>query len=110
MTTSTTFKSSAAGAAESISTGSVTSADGTSISYKQVGRGPALIILHGSMECGASHLQHAQALADSFTVYLPDRRGRGQSVPIGPHYGLATEVQDQAALLAKSCAQRVLGA
>ncbi len=65
-----------------MTTGSVSSADGTTIGYLQVGHGPAVVILHGSNESARSHTQLALALADAFTVYLPDRRGRGQS---GPH-------------------------
>ena len=65
-----------------MTTGSVSSADGTTIGYLRVGQGPALVILHGSNESARSHTQLALALADAFTVYLPDRRGRGRS---GPH-------------------------
>ena len=57
--------------------GSVTSKDRTIISYRQIGHGPGLMVLHGIMESAQSHMQLAEALADSFTVYLPDRRGRG---------------------------------
>ena len=62
--------------------GSVTSADGTAIGYLRTGDGPAVVMLHGSNESARSHTQLAMALADEFTVYLPDRRGRGLS---GPH-------------------------
>ena len=64
-----------------ITTGTVTSQDGTTIGYRQLGRGPGLVMLHGSMESSSSHLQLAQELADVATVYLPDRRGRGLSGP-----------------------------
>ena len=68
--------------ATQMTTGAVTSADGTEIGYLRLGRGPAVVVLHGSNESAASHTQLAQALASEFTVYLPDRRGRGLS---GPH-------------------------
>ncbi len=58
----------------------VQSADGTIIGYRQLGEGPGLIILHGTMESSESHLQLAQVLSRTFTVYLPDRQGRGLSV------------------------------
>lgn len=57
-------------------TGSAVSADGTAIGYQQLGRGPGIIVVHGSMSSGYYHLQLAEALADAFTVYLLDRRGR----------------------------------
>ena len=68
-------------AADRYSTGSIVSKDGTTIGYRQLGRGPGLIVLHGAMESARSHMQFAEALAPSFTVYLPDRRGRGLSGP-----------------------------
>ena len=68
----------------SMATGSVSSADGTTIGYLRVGQGPAVVILHGSNESARSHTQLALALADAFTVYLPDRRGRGGPARTGP--------------------------
>lgn len=64
-------------------TGTVTSKDGTTIGYRQLGQGPGVVMLHGAMESAQSHMQLATALADAFTVYLPDRRGRGLSGPFG---------------------------
>jgi pimeloyl-ACP methyl ester carboxylesterase len=72
--------------------GSVTSRDGTSVGYLRLGQGPAVVLLHGSMESAGSHTRLAQALADAFTVYLPDRRGRGMSGPYPSGYGIRTEV------------------
>jgi len=86
-----------------------TSRDGTRIVYRQVGHGPSLVVLHGTMSSGYNHLELAQALADTFTVYLPDRRGRGLSGPHGEGYGLEKEVQDLDALLAETGAQDVFG-
>ncbi len=97
------------GAGESYTTHTVTSRDGTVIAYRQIGRGPGLVILHGAMETGLSHLQLAEALASSFTVYLPDRRGRGLSGPSGPDYGMRKEVEDVDALLAATGAHTVMG-
>ena len=90
-------------------TRSVVSADGTSIGYLQTGRGPGLVVLHGSMETARSHLQMAAALADEFTVYLPDRRGRGMSGPYPADYGVGTEVEDLRAVLAATGADMVFG-
>jgi pimeloyl-ACP methyl ester carboxylesterase len=92
-----------------MTTGSVLSKDGTRIGYLQVGQGPAAVLLHGSNESARSHTQLALALADAFTVYLPDRRGRGLSGPHRPDHGIRTEVEDLQAVLAGSGAQKVFG-
>jgi len=92
-----------------MTTGSVTSTDGTPIGYLRAGHGPAVVVLHGSNESARSHTQLALALADSFTVYLPDRRGRGMSGPHRPDHSMHTEVEDLQAVVAHSGAQKVFG-
>ena len=67
------------------------------------------MVLHGAMESSRSHLQLAQALADAFTVYLPDRRGRGLSGPYRAGHTVATDIADMDALLAKTGAELVFG-
>jgi pimeloyl-ACP methyl ester carboxylesterase len=89
--------------------GSVESHDGTSIGYWKTGRGPAVVLLHGSMESARSHTLLAQALADDFTVYLPDRRGRGTSGPHRPDHSVRTEVQDLEAVLGVAGASLAFG-
>lgn len=95
--------------AAQLTTGSVISRDGTRIGYLRAGAGPAVVLLHGSMESASSHTQLALALADAFTVYLPDRRGHGTTGPWGPGYGIRTEVEDLEAVLAESGARLVFG-
>jgi pimeloyl-ACP methyl ester carboxylesterase len=51
----------------------------------------------------------AAALADHFTVYLPDRRGRGLSGPFGEHFGISKAVDDLQALIAHSGSERIFG-
>ena len=92
-----------------MTTGSVLSKDGTRIGYLRVGQGPAVVLLHGSNESARSHTRLALALADAFTVYLPDRRGRGLSGPHRPDHGIRTEVEDLQAVLTGSGAQKVFG-
>jgi len=94
---------------ERYTTDSVLSKDGTTIGYRQLGHGPGIVALHGAMESAKSHMQLAEALASSFTVYLPDRRGRGLSGPYGASYSMQREVEDLDALLTKTGAQRVFG-
>jgi len=92
-----------------MTTGAVVSKDGTRIGYLRLGQGPAVVLLRGSNESARSHTQLALALADAFTVYLPDRRGRGRSGPHRPDHGIRTEVQDLQAVLTESGAHRVFG-
>ncbi|HEY2887990.1 MAG TPA: alpha/beta hydrolase, partial [Candidatus Limnocylindrales bacterium] len=110
MTSSTgTALRSPAGIRETTTTSFVTSRDGTRIGYRQVGEGPGVVVIHGAMESGESHVELARALAGSFTVYLPDRRGRGLSGPFGPGYSLRKEVEDVAALLDATGSHDIFG-
>jgi pimeloyl-ACP methyl ester carboxylesterase len=90
-------------------TGSVTSADGTTLGYRQLGAGPAVIAMHGGMQAAQHFMRLAETLSDTFTVYLPDRRGRGLSGPHGDDYGLRRECDDMAALLEKTGAHFLFG-
>ena len=56
----------------------VTSADGTRIAYEKVGKGPALVIVGGALSDRKGGAELAQLLAPRFSVYLYDRRGRGE--------------------------------
>jgi pimeloyl-ACP methyl ester carboxylesterase len=96
-------------AREHSTTGSVPSQDGITISYRQLGHGPGVVLLHGAMESAQSHMQLAEALADTFTVYVPDRRGRGLSGPYGKDYSIQKDVEDLDALLTKTGAHHVFG-
>jgi pimeloyl-ACP methyl ester carboxylesterase len=96
-------------AAKSHDTGSVTSKDGTTIGYRQMGHGPGLVLVHGGMQAAQNFMKLGAALADSFTVYVPDRRGRGLSGPPGDNYGLKAECEDLDALLQKAGAHNVFG-
>jgi pimeloyl-ACP methyl ester carboxylesterase len=89
--------------------GAVESRDGTTIGYWKTGQGPAVVVLHGSMESARSHTLLAEALADEFTVYLPDRRGRGLSGPHRPDHTVRTEVEDLEAVLTAAGAERAFG-
>lgn len=97
-------------------TGSITSADGTTIGYRHFGTtgptgptAPAVVLLHGGGQSGRNLQRLAETLAADFTVYVPDRRGRGTSGPAGDGYGAVTERADLAALLAHTGAGFVFG-
>lgn len=96
-------------AREPYTIGSVISQDGATIGYRQIGHGPGVVLLHGSNVSGQDFTQLGEALADAFTVYLPDRRGRGLSGPFGNDYSIQKEVEDLDALLTKTGAHQVFG-
>ena len=89
--------------------GFVTSKDGTTIGYRQMGIGPGIILLHGGGKASQTLMQLGTALSDEFTVYIPDRRGRGLSGPFGNNYSLQREVEDMDALLKKTGAHYIFG-
>jgi pimeloyl-ACP methyl ester carboxylesterase len=75
--------------------GTITSGDGTTIAYTQLGSGPPLILVDGAFcyrENGPAP-QLAPLLAEHFTVFAYDRRGRGASGD-APEYAIEREVDD----------------
>ena len=51
----------------------------------------------------------AEILSDTFSVYVPDRRGRGMSGGHGDHFSITREVEDTKALMAKTGACSLFG-
>lgn len=79
----------------------VTSKDGTAIAFDQSGTGPAVILVggafqHRAIDPGTARL--AAMLAQHFTVFHYDRRGRGDSSDMQP-YAVEREVEDLDALI-----------
>jgi pimeloyl-ACP methyl ester carboxylesterase len=75
--------------------GTTTSLDGTTIAFTKRGSGPPLIIVDGAFcyrENGPA-TELASRLAQHFTVYTYDRRGRGESGDTAP-YTVEREVDD----------------
>ena len=89
--------------------GSVVSKDGTVIGYRQMGDGPGVILFHGGANASQSYSKLGADLSDAFTVYIPDRRGRGLSGPFGDNYSMRREVEDVDALLTETEAHNVFG-
>lgn len=87
----------------------ISSKDGTSIGYLKYGRGPGLVLVQGSMGSVENFRELAEALADSFTVYVVERRGRGISGPTGDNYSIQKEVEDLDAVLKETGAHCVFG-
>lgn len=87
----------------------VTSKDGTKIGYYQFGEGVGLVLVQGTMGTAQHFMELAKLLADTFTVYVPDRRGRGISGAGEGDYSTQKDVEDLDALLTKTGAHYVFG-
>src|SRR5258707_531495 len=90
-------------AATSPFVGKVFSKDGTAIAFDRIGNGPPVILIDGALcyrGMGQSG-QLAELLAQHFTVFTYDRRGRGGSDDTAP-YAVEREVEDIAALLSEA--------
>jgi pimeloyl-ACP methyl ester carboxylesterase len=79
----------------------VQSADGTTIAYDRLGQGPALVMVPGAFCDRKSFRSLAACLEPDFTVYLYDRRGRGDSSDADT-YAVEREVEDLEAVVAAS--------
>lgn len=77
---------------------SVTSADGTAISYDRAGNGPPVILVLGAFNDRAAGAPLAACLTASLTVVNYDRRGRGASEDTLP-YAVDREIDDLEALI-----------
>jgi pimeloyl-ACP methyl ester carboxylesterase len=80
----------------------VRSPDGTVIAFERLGSGPPLVLVGGAFcdrTARVSGLPLARELAAQLTVYVYDRRGRGESTDTAP-YAVSRELEDLAAVLA----------
>lgn len=79
------------------------SKDGTPIAYERTGQGRAVILVDGAMSSRAfgPGVALAPLLAQRFTVFAYDRRGRNNSSDTPP-YAVEREVEDIAALIAEA--------
>jgi pimeloyl-ACP methyl ester carboxylesterase len=75
----------------------VVSDDGTPIAYERSGEGPPVILV-GGLVGRTENVPLAQALAEHFTVYIYDQRGRGNSGDTQP-YSLRREIEDLGAVM-----------
>ncbi|MEV6242084.1 alpha/beta hydrolase [Lentzea sp. NPDC051838] len=81
----------------------------TQVNYRTTGTGPGLVVVHGALQSSSSYEKFAEALADEFTVHVVDRRGRHGSAPHAADHSLKTEVDDIAAVVRETGAQRLFG-
>jgi pimeloyl-ACP methyl ester carboxylesterase len=78
----------------------VVAPDGTHIAFQRAGQGPPLVLVHGTADDHSRWLPLLPALAEHFTVYALDRRGRGGSDPYDPAtYQIEREFADVAAVV-----------
>lgn len=79
---------------------SVISKDGTPIAYDRTGGGPAVILVAGAFSYRKypGSVQLAELLAQHFTVFNYDRRGRGASSDTKP-YAVEREIEDLQVLI-----------
>jgi pimeloyl-ACP methyl ester carboxylesterase len=73
------------------------------------GHGPAVVIVPGTLRDAQNYRAMAGHLADSHTVYVLNRRGRGGSGDKGRDYSVTTEGDDLAAVLSRSGPALVFG-
>src|SRR5262249_41351237 len=67
-----------------------------------------LMLVHGGMMGSQNFMKLGRALADAFTVHIPDRRGRGLSGPHG-NYSLQAEAEDMIAVAKATGAANIFG-
>ena len=87
---------------------SITSSDGTTISYDRSGDGPPVIVVLGAFNTRETGAPLAAHLAARFTVVNYDRRGRGASTDTMP-YAVDREIDDLAALISTTGSAAVFG-
>lgn len=81
----------------------VISKDGTSIAYERTGKGPAVVLVDGAL-CYREHWGGrplAAALSKDFSVFVYDRRGRGESGDTQP-YAVDREIEDIDAVIGEA--------
>jgi pimeloyl-ACP methyl ester carboxylesterase len=78
----------------------VTSRDGTPIAYERSGKGPPLVLVHGTTSDHSTWELVLPELQNHFTVYAMDRRNRGKSRDGGGgSYAIEREFEDLIALV-----------
>ena len=76
----------------------VVSTDGTPIAFRRAGKGPPLVLVHGTTGSDFSWRFVEPLLSAHFTLHAMQRRGRGESGD-GPGYSMVREAEDVAAVV-----------
>lgn len=78
---------------------STVSPDGSEVACEVAGRGPAILLVHGTADDRLGFDRIAPLLTDNHTLYMMDRRGRGLSTNNqAPDYAIEREFEDINAL------------
>jgi len=86
------------------------SKDGTKIGYTKCGHGPSIVLVEGAMGVIFNYHQLAIALSHDFTVYVPERRGRGISPkPFSTSHSIDREIEDISSIINLSGAKYIFG-
>jgi N-formylmaleamate deformylase len=67
--------------------------------YDTLGRGPAVVLLHGFQSAGLAWLRTAKALEDEYRIVMPDLRGHGHSASSLAGFSLERLTADVAELI-----------
>lgn len=84
---------------------SAVSPDGSQIACGVTGRGPALLLVHGTADDRLGFDRIAPLLSSHYTLYMMDRRGRGLSTNQAADYAIEREFEDINALADAIAAQ-----
>lgn len=76
----------------------IQSTDGTKIAFTRSGRGPSLVLVNGALSDHSSAAAVLPYLEPHFTVFVYDRRGRGESGDTPP-YAVDREIEDLTGLM-----------
>jgi uncharacterized protein YndB with AHSA1/START domain/pimeloyl-ACP methyl ester carboxylesterase len=79
----------------------IISKDGTKITFEKQGNGPAVILVAPAVADHGDAAQLADRLAEHFTVYNYDRRGRGQSSD-ATTYAIEREIEDIQSIISEA--------
>ena len=77
----------------------VRSKDGAPIAFRRSGKGPSLLLVHGTGGTSRRWAPVVPLLERDFTVYVMDRRGRGESNDSTMPYAIEREFEDVAAVV-----------
>jgi pimeloyl-ACP methyl ester carboxylesterase len=80
-----------------------------SVDVVTTGTGPGLVVIPGTTRRARHYQALADALADTYTVHVVERRGRGKSPAQGDGYGLDVEITDVLEVLEETKSRQVFG-
>ncbi|WP_433369351.1 alpha/beta fold hydrolase [Actinoplanes sp. CA-142083] len=80
-----------------------------SVDVLTTGSGPGLVVIPGTTRRARHYQALADALADTYTVHVIERRGRGKSPGQGDGYGLDVEIADTLEVLEETKSRQVFG-